>query len=153
MSLVSALGEFKAGMVTAALGVYDSSKTYVSSGEPSQDVLYELVSIGTVTVGQAAATLSTNRGREETLTCDVLLTVFRGGDDDQQTDADQRVAQLLTLLEQQVHYEDTTLAGAVRECFLTSATLDSGPGAMGDNTRGRLAAINAVFTAKARITR
>lgn len=153
MNLVSALGGFKAGMVSAALTVYDKTTTYVTSGEPSQDVLAELVSIGTVTIAQTPATIGDNRGREETLTCEVMLSVFRGGDDDQQTTADTRVGDLLALLEQQVHYTDTTLGGVVRECFLTSATLDSGPGAMGDNRRGRLAVINATFTAKARITR
>lgn len=152
MSLVSALGGFKAGMVAAATAIYDPGVTHVVSGEPSEDVLAELVSIGTVTIGQTAATLGTNRGREETLTCEVMLSVFDGGGDDEQTVADQRCGVLLTQLEQQVHYTDTTLNGAVRECFLTSASLDSGPGAMGDNSRGRLAVINAVFTAKARIT-
>lgn len=153
MSLVSALGTFKTGMVAAALTVYTDHETYVTSGEPSQDVLGELVSIGSVTIGQDVATVGDNRGREETLTCEVMISVFRGGDDDQQTGVDQRAAELLTLLEQQVHYTDTTLGGAVRHCFLTSATLDSGPGGMVDNSRGRMAVIEATFTAKARITR
>jgi hypothetical protein len=151
MNLVSVLGAYKAGLYAAAKAVYDRDTTYVCSGEPSQDVMAELVSIGATEIGQEAATLGTNRGREETLTCEVVLSVFRGGGDEQQPTADARVGQLLTLLEKQVHYTDTTLGGVVRECFLTAARLDSGPGSLGDNTRGRLAAITATFTAKARI--
>lgn len=153
MTLISALGAVKAGIYDAAKAVYDPATTYVSSGDPSQDVIYELVQIGTVAIAQTPATLSNNRGREEVITADVMISVFTGGSDDQQQRVDLRAAELLTLLEQQVHYTDTTLDGAVRECFLTSASLDSGPGAMGNNTTGRLAVINAVFTAKARVTR
>lgn len=154
MGLVSAIGDFKAGLVAAAKAVYDPKVTYVSSGEPSQDVLFELVEIGAVEIGQAPATLGTNRGREETLEAGVTISVFSGGDDDEQPVLDQRAATLLTLLEQQVHYTDTSLGGAVRECFLTRARLDSGPGSLGsesDRTYGRMAAITATFTAKARI--
>lgn len=154
MALVSALGPFKTGLVAAAKAVYDPAKTYVSSGEPSQDTIYELVVVGTVEIGQVPATLGTNRGREETLTADVLISVFSGGDDDEQPVLDQRAGALLALLEQQVHYTDTTLGGVVRECFLTQARLDSGPGALGPETSrtyGRMASITATFTAKARI--
>jgi hypothetical protein len=151
MSLVSALGAYKAGLYAAAHAVYDPKTTYVCSGDPSQDILPELVSLGTVEIGQVPATLGSNRGREETLTCDVHFRVFTGGGDDQQPAADARVGTLLTMLEQQVHYTDTSLGGAVRECFLTSARLDSGVDDLGNNTRGRVAVINATFTAKARI--
>lgn len=154
MGLVSAMGAYKAGLVSAAQSVYDSSTTYVSSGEPSQDTIYELVEIGSVEIGQTPATLGSNRGREETLEADVTISVFSGGEDDEQPILDQRAATLLTLLEQQVHYTDTSLGGVVRECFLTRARLDSGSGAIGPETNrtyGRLAVISATFTAKARI--
>lgn len=155
MSLVSAIGAVKAGLYAAAKAVYDPTVTYVSSGEPSSDVLYELVSIGAVEIAQTPATISQNRGREEVLTCDVTISVFSGGDDDEQPVIDARCGALLALLEQQVHYTDTSLGGVVRECFLTSARLDSGPAAMGpeqNRTYGRAAAISATFTARARIT-
>ena len=154
MSLVSAIGAFKAGLLAAAKAVYDPTKTYVVSGDPSQDTLYELVSIGTVEIGQTVATIGVNRGREETLTAEVLITVFGGGEDDAQAALDVRAGALLALLEQQVHYTDTTLGGAVRECFLTRARLDSGPDAFGPETNltyGRRALITSTFTAKARI--
>lgn len=152
MSLVSTIGAFKAGLYAAAKSVYDPTKTAVVSGNPSQDVLAELVSLGVVEIGQQPATFGSNRGREETLTCEVTISVFTGGGDDQQPTADARAGTLLTLLEQQVHYTDTSLGGVVRECFLTAARLDSGPGAMGDNSRGRLTVVIATFTAKARIS-
>ncbi|MBW4033029.1 MAG: hypothetical protein HIU88_10235 [Acidobacteria bacterium] len=152
MALVSALGAYKAGLYNAAKAVYDPTTTYVCSGDPSQDILAELVSLGTVEIGQVPATLGSNRGREETLTADVHFRVFTGGGDDQQPTADARVGVLLTMLEQQVHYTDTSLGGAVRECFLTSARLDSGVDDLGNNTRGRVAVINATFTARARIS-
>lgn len=152
MALVTVIGAYKAALHAAAKAVYDPDTTYVCSGEPSQDVLYELVQLGTCEIGQTPATIGTNRGREETLTCEVTISVFRGGGDSEQPTCDARAGELLSLLEQQVHYTDTTLGGVVRECFLTAATLDSGPGDMPEgNVSGRLAAINATFTAKARI--
>lgn len=161
-SITTLGGKFKQALFDTASAVLASAATvdfptppYVCMGVPSNLDNFQVVSIGEVRVSQAPAALGTNRQREEVLTCAVTVSVFRGGMDDVEPLVNGRAWELMSLLEQQVHYvrenqDGTTLGGLVRECFLTDVTEDSAAASEGQ-TAGREAVIAGTFTAKARI--
>jgi hypothetical protein len=155
-SLTTLAWAYKNGLFLAASAVFDSNATYVCMGLPS-NVSNEIVSIGAVRTVQDPATLSTNRAREEVLTCEVTITVFQGGMDDSQLTVDERAFELLSMLEKNVHYvvdgiDGTTLGGIVRECFLTAIDQDSYRVGGSDQTAaGRECLLIATFQGKGRV--
>lgn len=161
-SLSTLGGQFKQGIFEAAQTVFaDATSTdfptspTVCMGIPSNTDNFQIVSVGEVGISQTPAALATTRPREETLTCDVTISVFLGGMDDVEVKVNARAWELMALLEEQVHYvrenqDGTTLGGLVRECFLTQVSQDS-QAAQVSTTAGREAVIAGTFTAKARI--
>jgi hypothetical protein len=155
-------GTFKQALFETAQSVFAAATTTdfptpptVCMGVPSNTDNFQIVSIGEVSIAQEPAALGTTRQREETLTCDVTISVFLGGMDDVEPTVNQRAWDLMALLEEQVHYvrenqDGTTLGGLVRECFLTQVAQDS-QAAQVSTTTGREAVIVGTFTAKARI--
>lgn len=130
---------------------YDTEHVYVVFGQPATYQPEDIVSFGRLSVGQAAATLSTNRSREETITVEVTVSCFLGGDEDAEIATAERAYELLRRIEHHVRMTDTTLGGVVRECVLTSHESE---GATPEELteQGRVTEVVATFTAKARIT-
>lgn len=130
---------------------YDTEHVYVVFGQPATYQPEDIISFGRLSVGQAAATMSTNRSREETITVEVTVSCFLGGDEDAEIATAERAYELLRRIERHVRMTDTTLGGVVRECFLTSHESE---GATPEELteQGRVTEVVATFTAKARIT-
>jgi len=109
------------------------------------------VAFGRVTSEQETANFGTNRSREETLTIDVVFSMFRGGGPEQEKVASDRGYALLSHRETYPPVTDTTIRGTVRDCFLASHESDGStdPQIL---AAGRLIEITATFQAKARVT-
>ncbi|MEE2568602.1 hypothetical protein V1638_04220 [Pseudarthrobacter sp. J64] len=146
--------EFKKAFYEAAKQLMASTPgtehVYVVFGQPATYVPEDIIAFGRITAGQDAATLSTNRSREETLTLEVMLSCFQGGGEEAELVASERCYELLRLIERHVRMTDTTVGGTVRECFLTSHESD---GATPEELleQGRVIDVTATFTAKARV--
>lgn len=145
---------FKKAFYTAIKELFaadqETKHVYVVFGQPTNYNPDDIVSFGRLTAGQDAATLSTNRSREETLTLDVTVSCFRGGSEDAEITTAERAYDLLRRIEHYARIEDTTLGGIVRTCVLTSHESE---GATPEDLieDGRVTEIVATFTAKARI--
>lgn len=156
LSSTTAAQAFKAAMVAAMreLTVADDH-VLVSFGAPGQQALnfLDVVSFEDITSEQDPATLGTNRAREEILTLQVVIECFRPGEGDQEEAASDAAYDLLGRLERHVRVADTTVGGTVRQCFLTShrSTGETDPAALAV-LHGRLIAVEAVFTARVRVT-
>lgn len=132
-------------------GVYDTEHVYVVFGQPATYNPDDIVSFGRLTVGQQAATMSTNRSREETLTVEVTVSCFLGGDEEAEIATAERAYELLRRIEHHVRMTDTTLGGVVRQCLLTSHESE---GATPEDLieQGRVTEVVATFTAQARVS-
>jgi len=130
---------------------YETEHVYVVFGQPATYNPEDIVSFGRLSAGQAAATLSTNRSREETLTLEVTVSCFLGGDEEAEIATADRAYELLRRIERHVRMTDTTVGGTVRECVLTSHESE---GATPEDLieQGRVTEVVATFTAKARIS-
>ncbi len=130
---------------------YETEHVYVVFGQPATYQPDDIISFGRITIGQDAATMSTNRSREETLTVEVTISCARGGDEDAEIACSERCYELLRMIERYVRMTDTTVGGTVRQCFLTSHESDgSTPEEFLE--QGRVIDVTATFTASARIT-
>ncbi|WP_115790037.1 hypothetical protein [Arthrobacter silvisoli] len=123
---------------------------YVVFGTPASYEPDDIVSFGRVTSGQAVATLTTNRSREETLTVEVRISCFVGGAEEAEIAASERCYELLRMIERHVRMTDTTVGGTVRTCFLTSHESD-GETPEELLEQGRVIDVTATFTAAARV--
>lgn len=130
---------------------YDTEHVYVVFGQPSTYQPEDIVSFGRLSVGQEAATMSTNRSREETISVEVTVSCFLGGDEDAEIATAERAYELLRRIERYVRMADTTVGGTVRQCFLTAHESE---GATPEDLieQGRVTEVVATFTAQARIT-
>lgn len=137
-------------LITLCETLWASEPVHVSNGHPGPVQIDDIVAIMGVTAEQEPATYGTSRGREETLTVTVMFSIYRAGGADMEKVAADRAYELLGELEEYVRVTDTTVGGAVRECFLTSHRSDGStdPQVIAS---GRLYEIEAVFTAKARV--
>ena len=156
MSSMTAAQAFKVAMVEAMRELtVEDDQVLVTFGYAGQDGLnyLDLVSFEDVTSEQDPATLGTSRGREEILTLQVVIECFRPGEADQEQVASDAAYELLGRLERHVRVTDTTVGGTVRQCFLTShrSSGETDPAALAA-LHGRLIAVEAVFTARVRIT-
>lgn len=146
---------FKKAFYTAVkelmAGGYDTEHVYVVYGQPATYTPEDIVSFGRLSSGQQAATLSTNRSREETITVEVTVSCFLGGDEDAEIATAERAYDLLRRIEHYVRMTDTTVGGTVRQCFLTSHESE---GATPEDLieQGRVTEVIATFTAHARIS-
>lgn len=132
-------------------GTFDTEHVYVVFGQPATYQPEDIVSFGRLSIGQQAATLSTNRSREETITLEVTVSCFLGGDEEAEIATAERAYDLLRRIEHHVRMTDTTLGGVVRQCFLTNHESE---GATPEDliAEGRVTEVVATFTAQARIT-
>lgn len=128
----------------------ETEHVYVVYGQPTNYEPDDIVSLGRLTAGQETATLGTNRSREETLTLDVTVSCFQGGNEDAEIATAERAYDLLRRIEHHVRITDTTLGGVIRTCVLTSHESE---GATPEDLieQGRVTEVVATFTAHARI--
>ncbi|WP_411732184.1 hypothetical protein [Paeniglutamicibacter sp.] len=128
-----------------------TADVYVCPGTPGTYKPADIISFGRLSVAQAPANLGTRRSREETLTVEVTLSCFIGGDDSGELPSQVRAFELLGLIERHVRVTDTTLGGVVRHCFLTNVETD---GATPEEytAQGRAVDVVATFTAQNRVT-
>lgn len=136
-------------MLTAAQALWPTG-VQVSFGHPGPSQSPNIVALLAVSSEQEPATYGTARSREETLTLTVMFSIYRAGGSEMEKVASDYAYQLLGDLERQVRMTDTTVGGAVRECFLVSHRSE---GATDPETlaSGRLIEVEAVFQAKARV--
>lgn len=151
MASASVAAAFKDGFVAAAEALWAGTDVQVAFGHPGQSQADDIVAFGRVSTEQDVATLGSNRSREETLTLDVVFSIFRGGGPDMEKVASDRGYALLGQLETFARVTDTTIGGTVRHCFLVSHESDGStdPQIL---AAGRLIEITAQFRAQARIT-
>lgn len=129
----------------------ETKHVYVVYGQPANYEPEDIVSFGRITTGQETATLSTNRSREETLTLDVTISCFMGGNEDAEIATADRAYDLLRRIEHFARMDDTTIGGTVRTCVLSSHESEGAtPEELLD--QGRVTEVIATFTAKTRIT-
>lgn len=141
---------FVAGLYVATKSVVPST-VLVIYGIPGPKYPNDVVSFGRVTSRQDPATMGTNRGREEILTVEVTFSTYRRGGQEQEIAAFERVYELLALIETYCRVTDTTLGGAVRECFLADheSEGETDPRFIAE---GRVREMTATFTARVRVT-
>lgn len=155
-SSTTAAQAFKLAMVQAMQRLTAEDKdVLVTFGYAGQEGLNfrDLVSFEDVASDQDPATLGTNRAREEVLTLKVAVECYRPGGIDQEIVASGAAYDLLGRLERYVRVTDTTLGGTVRQCFLSShtSTGETDPAALAQ-LAGRIVLVEALFTARVRIT-
>lgn len=149
----SAAPAFKAALFTACQTLYPVP-ALVTYGHPGNASANDMIALMNVTSEQEVGPLSPQRRREETLTCDVVISCWRGGAD-QQTVTEAAYALLASLED---YLQDTgvtastqiTLGGAVRDARVTSHELAETEDP-DDMALGRLAEITATVTARVRI--
>jgi hypothetical protein len=123
----------------------------VNPGLPGTFDAPDLLVFGKVSMSQSVATMGTNRSREETLTVELTISCFLGGDEDQELPSQERAFMILGKIERYVRMTDTTLGGVVRQCFLTSVETD-GETPAEYSAEGRAVDVTAIFTAQNRVT-
>jgi hypothetical protein len=143
---------FKLALYNACVGLFPSA--LVTYGHPGVQSADDMVGVMNVTSDQEVGPLSPQRRREETLTCEVIVSSWRGGAD--QRTVTEAAYTLLALLEN--YLQDTgvsastqiTLGGTVRDARVTSHELAETEDP-DDMALGRLAEITATVTARVRI--
>lgn len=142
---------FKDAFHAAAVSMWAGSDVQVAFGHPGLTMADDLVVFGAVTAEQQPAVMGTNRPREEVLTLEVTISVYRGGGPEQETVTSDRAYELLGQLEQYARMTDTTIGGSVRHCFLLSYE-STGMTDLDVLSVGRETDISAIFGASARVT-
>lgn len=150
---ISAAPTFKAALFAAATTLWagETSPVLLTYGMPAFDKYDDVVSFGATTVESGFGPLGPRRQRDETLTQEVIFYCFKGGGQEQEVVVMQRAYDLLSDLETYVRVTDTTLGGAVRECWLTAHASDAATD-QDVLALGRLHVLTATFTALNRIT-
>jgi len=130
----------------------DDDQVYVSYGHPGdRRDLKDVLAWTNVRTEQSAATLGTNRSRDEDIFVTAVVSCFRAGVLDDDLVPATAATDILRTIERQVRVTDTTLGGVVRHCFLEN-TDSAGVSDRQLLSRGRLYQITAEFRALARIT-
>lgn len=142
--------DFKDAFVAVAETLWAGTDVQVAFGHPGMTMADDLVVFGAVTSEQNPATMG-QRSREEILTLEVVVSVYRGGGPEMEKVTSDRAYELLAQLETYARVTDTTITGSVRHCFLASY---SSTGVTDPNVlaAGRETDITAQFVAAVRIT-
>lgn len=146
---------FKVAFKDAVKGLFatdDAVLVSFGASGPRGLTFDDVIGVADLSVGQAVATLGTNRSREETLELTVWVSSHLAGDvDDLEEQASERAHDLLRQIEHYVRQTDTTLGGLVRDCTLTRYDATGFMDQAGV-VAGRTVDIEATFTAHARVS-
>ncbi len=143
--------QYRAALLEAVQVAVDDDRVQILRGVPGPQQADDIVALLDLDSTQDVATMSPNRAREQELSQTVRVSVWRKGGVEQQAIAEDRAYDLLNAVEEYVRAVDTTLGQTVRHCFCTSHTFTTDTVQI-DTSEGRLVEIDAVFTARARIT-
>ncbi len=144
-------GTLRQAFLAAITAAVTDPAVQIVTGRPWPELADDIISVGKVRSHQEPKTFGSGRGFEETLTVEVLVSVFRRGGQEVENTAHARAFELLGLIEHKMRLEDTTVGGTVLWCWLTDSDHDSEP-FTSDTTDGRVTEILATFTAMVRIT-
>lgn len=150
MSAFTAAPALRTALIALCRDLFDGTEWEVFSGIPGGGRCPDRsIEIQGVETDQSAGPFGSTRGREESLTIDVLIGISEGGGEEIDDVIVAEAYEALGKLERHLRMVDTTLGGVVRECMLTSTTQ---VGATEDQiAQGRFVEITATFTAKNRI--
>jgi hypothetical protein len=151
--ITSAAPQIKDALYQISVNLFqDDPQVLVSFGHPGTQTNSDLIAWLGIRTQQAEGPFSnSNRGREETVEVDVLVSSFRVGEADNDKVASDRAYSMLGQIENYVRTTDTTLGQLVRSCFLTS-TSSHGATEPALIANGRTIDVLATFTAHVRIT-
>lgn len=150
-STVSAAISVRDALMAAGVAVWADPAVHVVVGHPGVDIPDDTISFASLRTEQTPATFGTNRSRQETVTIEVLFSIWRNGGAEQEAITNARAYQLLGALENYCRKTDPTLGGRALFCFLT-ASESSGSTAQQTLSQGRCTELSATFTAEIRIT-
>lgn len=151
MAVSTVAPAFKNAFAAAAESLWTNTDVQVAFGHPGMTQAGDIVAFGRIASAQEFAAYGSNRPREETLTLEVVFSIYRGGGPEMEKVASDRAYALLGELELYARVTDTTIGGTVRHCSLLSHESD---GATDPEilAAGRLIEITAQFVAQVRIT-
>jgi len=140
---------FKAALYTVCHSLY-AAPIQVAYGHPGLDQQDDIVSLGRTTSTQAPSTFGTTRSREETVTCEITFSCYRGGGSEMEQVVTERCFSLLGQLEDYIRTTDITLGGVCRWCILSDTQCDgvSDPDIL---QQGRLIEVVATITGWVRL--
>lgn len=136
-----------AAIRTAIAGVDPGGNVLVDFGYPEPHRADDMILLIELDVDQQAATLGTNRTREEVINLQVHFCSRRSD----QAQANEAAFDLLKLVERHCRMDDPTLGGVMREVVLTGIS-SRGYTLEGDLSKGRLCEAIATFTGKQRVS-
>jgi hypothetical protein len=141
---------FKAALYTVCQSLFPDP-VQVAYGHPGLDQQDDIVSIGRTTSTQEQLTFGTTRSREETVTCEITFSCYRGGGPEMEQVVTERAFSLLGQLEDYLRATDITLGGVCRFALLTSTECDgvSDPDIL---QQGRLIEVIATITGYVRLS-
>lgn len=143
-------GDLVAALQAAIITAVNDPDVLVVVGFPWPQTALDIISVGDVKSNQTTATMTPQRTRDEVLTVDVTVSVFRPGGQEQALPVIQRAYALLGLIGHHFRMDVPTLGIDIWECLLTDHQMSSQPFSS-DTAEGRTTEIAATFTTKARI--
>ncbi len=143
-------GALRSAMRPTIVTAIADATVQVTLGVPWPQTAQDLIGVGRVESQFESATMGPQRSRDETITVEVLISVFRPGGQEQEQITSERAYELLGAIERHLRVVDPTVGGLVRSCLLSSHQMDSNP--FDDGTAmGRVVEVLATFTAQARV--
>lgn len=143
-------GALRSALPAVIAAAIDDPAVQVGLGMPWPQTAQDLIAVGGVESQLEPGPMGPQRSRDETLTVEVLISVFRPGGQDQEQVASDRAYELLGAIERHLRMVDPTVGGLVRACLLTGHRMESDP--FDDGTgMGRVVEVLATFAAQARI--
>lgn len=153
VSPVLAAYEFKQAFYTVAKELFKTShpEFEIVRGLIGANIPDEYMQVLGTSTDHEAATMGSNRTREETIQLETQWFIFRHGEVDADQEAEDYLFARLGELEKHIRVNDITLGGVVRHCLLSTIATDSARIENAGTSQGRLAAAIAIWEAPIRI--
>lgn len=145
----TAAGPVRKALKPAIIAAIADTTVQVELGYPWPQTAADIVAVGPVRSELTAATMTPQRTRDETLTAEVLISVFRPGGQEVEEIASDRAYELMDAIEHYIRMTDPTLGGLLMWLFVTAHEADSAPYS-DDTTQGRTVEISVTLTGRAR---
>lgn len=149
MATSTVMGPVRKALKAAVVTAINDPAVQVALGFPWPQEAQDIIALGDGRSTVDVATMGQARSRDETLSIDLTVSVFRPGGQEQAEVAQDRAYELLAAIEHHLRTTDPTLGGLVRQCLLTEHEIASEPFDDG-TTMGRTVEVAATFTALAR---